>query len=142
MKTRLLLLPQLLIVTFLLLSDAFGQKVIPKSTQEQIPQAEADSVALQPFPASEITEEFDKSRSLLSTALKQQLSLEKRAGYSSELDTLLSTINDFLGDSTITSLVGASNRELNQHTLRAQFYMNQIESLQGRLSRVANGLES
>ena len=142
MKLRRLLLPVLFIITFILPCKATGQGVLPQNPREETKQEQPDSVALQPFPATEITNELGTTGSLIIASLNKQLTPEFISGNTSEIDTLLSGIEALLGDSIVTSLIDKSRRQLEQVSLRAQFHINQIVTEQGRLSVTAKGLES
>ena len=142
MKLRRLLLPVLLFVTFILPGKVTGQGVLPQNPREETKQEQPDSVALQPFPATEITNELGTTGSLIIASLNNQLTPEFISGNTSEIDTLLSGIEALLGDSIVTSLIDKSRRQLEQVSLRAQFHINQIVTEQGRLSVTAKGLES
>ncbi len=142
MKYRTLLLSALLFVMFVLPRNTSGQGIIPQTTQEEATQAEPDSVALQPFPATGITEAFGTAHNLINASLKKHLTEEVVIGYTTQVDTIFYGINRFLGDTTILTLEGAGVRALNQISQRALFFMDEIDALQGRLSRVAIELES
>jgi len=132
----------LILIVQLVSSGTAGQGVIPQTTRQETPQAQPDSVAPQPFPAVGITESFGATSTLIFEALNKHLSKETIDGYKKELDTLISGINGFLGDTTVLSLKSVNRRELDQTTLRAEYYINQLKPLQDRLATVARGLES
>ncbi|MCK4749953.1 MAG: hypothetical protein KAT15_23010, partial [Bacteroidales bacterium] len=95
----------LLLLSFALLfvssTASLGQGVIAKSTQEGTTQSTSDSIQIQPFEPTKITEAFSQSNSLISESGQSRLSKDAVAGYTSEIDTLFSTVQGFLSDSTI-----------------------------------------
>jgi len=141
MKMRLLLLSALLTTILLLPYLTSGQDIFSQTTENETTQAETDSVALLPFPVMGITKEFGATNRLLNEAGEKHLPREKLLRFTGELDTLLSQINNFQGDSIIYSLENVSSRELDQINQRAQYYMNEIDGLQDRLSRIASELD-
>ena len=141
MKIHCLLLSALLTILLLLPYKTSGQEIFPQTTQDQTTQVEQDSLALQPFPVIGITKEFGATSRLLKEAEEKHLPQDELLGFTSELDTLFSQINVFQGDSIIYSLENVSSRELDQISQRAQYYMNEIDGLQNRLSRIATELE-
>jgi len=142
MKMRTLLLPTLFFTIFSLQVNLFGQDIFPQTTQDGTAQAKTDSVVLTAFPLTEITQEFSTSNSLLSEALSKHLTREEISGYTDQVSTIFSEVNEFLGDSSTISLKGVSSRELDLISERSQVYMDQIKGLQGQLSKVAEELES
>jgi len=132
----------LILIVHLVDSSAAGQGVIQQTTRQETPRAQPDSVAPQPFPVVGITESFGASSTLIFEALNKHLSKETIDGYNKELDTLIFGINGFIGDSTVLSLKDLNRGELDQITLRAEYYINQLKPLQDRLSTLARGLES
>ncbi|MCK5694128.1 MAG: mechanosensitive ion channel, partial [Bacteroidales bacterium] len=138
---RLLLLSAFLTTILLLPYKTSGQEFFPQPTQNEISQEGTDSVALLPFPVMGITKEFGITSRLLQEAGEKHLPKEELSEFTSELDTLISQINLFQGDSIIYSLANVSSRELDQISQRAQYFMNEIDGLQDRLSRIASELE-
>ena len=132
----------LILIVHLVDSSAAGQGVIQQTTRQETPRAQPDSVAPQPFPVVGITESFGASSTLIFEALNKHLSKETIDGYNKELDTLIFGINGFIGDSTVLSLKDLNRGELDQITLQAEYYINQLKPLQDRLSTLARGLES
>ncbi|MEN8155504.1 MAG: mechanosensitive ion channel domain-containing protein [Bacteroidota bacterium] len=132
----------LLTLTFLLVSNVVrGQGVIPQTTQEETPQTTTDSLRIRPFESTAITEAFSASNSLISESGQSHLSGEVIAGYVSEIDTLFSTIHQFLADSTVITLQDVSIRELESITQRAASYRGTLDQLQDRLAKGAVDLE-
>jgi len=142
MKLYRILIPSLLLATFIIPFKVSGQGVLPQNTGEEASQVQTDSVALQPYPASEITNALGTTGSLIITSLNKQLTPEFISANAKEIDTLLSGIGLLLGDSVVRSLPGKSRRQLEQVTLRAQFNINQIEPVLGHLSGMAKELQA
>jgi len=142
MKLYRILIPSLLLATFIIPFKVSGQGVLPQNTGEEASQVQTDSVTLQPYPASEITNALGTTGSLIITSLNKQLTPEFISANAKEIDTLLSGIGLLLGDSVVRSLPGKSRRQLEQVTLRAQFNINQIEPVLGHLSGMAKELQA
>ena len=124
----------LLTLTFLLVSNITrGQAIIPQTS--------TDSVRIRPFESAAITEAFTASNNLISESGKEYISEEVIDGYTSEIDTLFSTIRQFLADSTVIKLQEVSIRELESISHRATSYMGSLDQLQGRLSKGSKELE-
>ncbi len=142
MKMRTLLLNIILFASFILPQKLSGQGIIPQTTQDETAQVNPDSVVLRPFPATGIAKEFGTTNDLIISSDRMYLTEEQVARFASNTDTLFYQINLFLGDSTTLKLDSASNRELDEIGLRAQFFINQIALLQERLTKQAEDLES
>ncbi len=142
MTIRTLLLPAIFFTILISPRNLSGQEIFPQSTQDQTALVEADSVALQPFPTIGITDAFVASNRLINAAENKQLTEEDSSSFTSQVDTLLSKTNVFLGDSTTVTLEDMSIRELDHLSQRAQMLMDQIEGLQSRFSRTAGELEA
>jgi len=142
MKMRALLLTIILFASFILPYKLSGQGIIPKTTQDETAQVNPDSVVLRPFPITGITKEFGATNDLIIGSEKKYLTEDQVARFSSNSDTLFYQINFFLGDSSTINLEGVSSRELDEIGQRSQFYMNQVEVLQERLTKKAMDLES
>lgn len=139
---RLLLLSVLLTTIILLPFKTSGQDILPQTTPDATTRVETDSVELRAFPLIGITKEFGSTNRLIDEAGDMQVSKEAFQDFTSDLDTLVAQINDFLDDSTTRNLKNESPRELDQIGKRAQHYTDEIEGLQARLAKVANELES
>ena len=118
-----------------------GQGVIQKSSQEGDTQSATDTIQIQPFESTAITEAFSAASNLISESGKAHLSEDVIAGYNSEIDTLFSTIHGFLSDSTIITLEDVSVRDLENFSQRANFYMGGLDQLRDRLAKGATNIE-
>ena len=142
MKMRLLLLSAFLTTILLLPYRTSGQEIFPQTNMNETSQVETDSVAPQPFPIMGITREFGATNRLVAEAEDSHISQEDIDKFSTELDSLVSGINEFLSDSTLWSLENLSSRELDQIAQQDQFYLNQNEDLMNRLTKIAGELEN
>lgn len=142
MKTRRLPLPVLLFLSFILSHNLNAQEVMSQTLAEEPSQANSDSVVLKPFTTIGITQQLETTNRMIIESGKQHLTEEEVAAFSRELDSLFSQVTRFLGDSSTVTLEGLSARELDQISLRAEFYQNQIVGLQDRLSKETKVLES
>jgi len=142
MKIRTLLLSVLLTSVLFFPSNSFGQGIIPPESQNESTQAEADSLSQLPFPVVGITRELGVSERLLSESEDLDLDQETLDGFASDVDSLLAQVEFFMGDTAIYSMEGLSTREMDQVGQRNQFYVDQIDDLTNRLSKVAKELEN
>ena len=142
MNMRTTRLTFLLVSSFMLHLNLYGQDIFPQTTQDETPTAQADSVILQGFPITEITQAFTETNNLLSEALSRQLTQEYMSAYAEDEATLFSGIDEFLVDSGTIYMDSVSSRELDVISQRAQVYMDQIELMQRKLSKAAEELES
>lgn len=139
---RTLLLTIILFASFILPHKLSGQGIIPQTAQNETAQVNSDSVVLRPFPVTGITKEFGATNDLIVGSDKNLMTEEQEVKITSDTDSLFSQVNLFLGDSILLTLEGRTNRELDEISQRAQFYLNQIEVLQNDLSKVAEDMES
>jgi len=131
----------LLIASLTLHLNIFGQDIFPQNTQDETPPAQTDSVVVQAFPITEITQAFTETNKLLSDALSRLLTEEYMTAYAEEEATLFSGIDEFLVDSSTIYMDSVSSRELDVISLRAQVYMDEIEAMQRKLSKEVEDLE-
>jgi len=141
MRTRFRFHMSLLLILFISMASLFGQGVIPQTTQETSPVAEADSVIIHPFETTEITEAFNQSYSLISSSSNLHISEEVMSDFTTEIDTLFGVISQFMDDTTVVSLKGVSTRELGQITQRADYYIQELGKLQDVFSNKVEELE-
>jgi hypothetical protein len=139
---RTLLLTIILFTSFILPQKLSGQGIIPQTTQDETAQVNPDSVVLRPFPVTGITKEFSTTNDLIVGSDKNLVSEDQQVKITSDADSLFSQLNLYLGDSTLLTLEDLSNRELEEISMRSQFYLNQVEVLQNDLTKVAEDLES
>lgn len=142
MKMRRLFLPVLLFATFVFSHHLSAQEVFSQTTQEETSQVKPDSVTLQAFPSIGITQELGATSRLIIASEKAHLTQDVLDGFTSESDSLVSHIREFLGDSITMTLEKESSRELKQISQRAEFHIHHVEGLQARLSKESNALES
>jgi len=122
-------------------STISGQGIIPEDAQEETSMTEADSLAQQPFSIVGITRELGATERLISASEDLDLDLETLEGFASDVDSLFVQVEGLLGDTAIYSLENISSRELDQVSQQDQFYMDQVDDLMNRLSRIARELE-
>ena len=142
MKMRTLLLTVLYLIPLMQPVFLVAQGIQPANNQEEARQVEADTLPPQPFPGIGITSEFENTSRLLSESAGKHLSQETVAAFRTEADTLSAQIQGFLIDTSNYSLKEISTRELDQLNFRAQYFTDQIDALQGRLSGISDELES
>ncbi len=142
MKQRSLLISALFLIVSLISFQVRGQAVLSQDTEEQLTQTETDSVVLQPFPSTGITQAFSATNSLIIESGRQHLSEETLQKHTAEIDSLFSEINGFLGDSSIVSLEGISVRELDEISNRARAYESRLDTKSEELTGVARQLEN
>jgi len=142
MYIRTLLLTILFSIHSILPSNLSGQGIIPAGNQDETTQLGSDSVVLQPFSSIGINKEFSATNRLIAESENKLLTPDTRTEFSSDVDTLSTEIGGFLQDSSITSFDKHGSRELDQISQRTQFFIDQIEALQDRHSKVSSEIES
>ena len=128
---------QLLLFMALFMSYSFtllGQDIPPQEKQEEILQEQADSLQKQSFEAIEITKAFNESNSLITGSGMKHFSEEVISGFMGDVDTLFSTVNQFMGDTNVIAVKGVSIRELEFMAQRADYYHGELEQLLNSLS--------
>lgn len=129
-------------VLFHLLLPLWAQGILPQTaTQEVVEQAGSDSVQILAFATTEIPNAFGRSNALISESGQQHFTEKIIASYQEEVDTLFFVIRHFLGDSTFLTLEGISSRELDQIAVRVDYYQDELDQTQGRLSNMAMDIE-
>jgi len=122
--------------------SASAQGILPQITQAVKPEETRDTVQILPFEPKEISDAFNASSNLIREAGNRHITGETIDRYKKEVDTLLSVIDRFLGDSTITRPEGASIRELDQNSQRAGYYKGELSKFQNRLAGEVRELEN
>ena len=111
-----------------------GQGILPQEEQEETPQEQTDTIQKHSFETTEITKAFNESNSLITESGKKHFSEEVISGFMEEVDTLFSTISQFMGDTIVIAVKGVSIRELEFMTQRAGYYHGELEQLLNMLS--------
>lgn len=135
-------IPIFLFIVFTFSSSGFllGQTSDTINNQVPGPSPQDDSLTEARLEPTAITDAFVLSNSLLLDAGKKHFDEEAIGRYREEVDTLFSSIDHFLGDSSIIAKNGVSLRELDVITQQAVFYQGEMSSLQQRLSGAADRL--
>ena len=142
MKTSILQL--FFILCFSMLSPTLlqGQGIIPQKSVEEVAEIARDSVVLRPFPAARITEAFSATGNQITQSARLHLTRTDIASFSIELDTLLSEIQVFMGDSVIQNIEELGIRELETIVNQARVLISELDDMQDRLSVRALEIES
>ena len=111
-----------------------GQGILPQGNTEETPQEVTDTARIKLLLVTQITEAFTASNSLITEAGKRHYSEKAIALYEEQVDTLFSSINHFMDDSTVIAKNGISVRELDVITQQAGFYLGELKQLQKSLS--------
>ena len=125
---------------FSILLAASGQN----STQQIEPAetaVDADSLALQPFETTNITEAFSLSGNLILDAGRKNFTDEDLTVYASEVDSLQQAIIQLGGDSILANLAEIDVKELNLTIEGVDYLLGLLQELQDQLSVKATELK-
>lgn len=103
---------------------------------------QADSLAILPIPATQITTEYDESLKLISRSGDLQLSEKEIKELETQLDTVFSLVDNFLEDSILKRMDGANIRELDYARNLVNNQVDNIADFQTLLSRRTKEIES
>ncbi len=142
MKTKRFLYSSIIFSAIMLPSILLGQNILPQPAQDDRVGPKADSVVLEAFPVTGITEAIGATGIMLAEAEKHDLSDQALEEYFIEIDTLSADIAEFMGDTTTLNLEEANTRILDQITTRIRLFIDRIDLLQGDLTPVALDLEN
>ncbi len=119
-----------------------GQGILPQEEQEETPQEQTDTIQKPSFESTEITKAFNESNSLITESGMKHFSEVVISGFMGEVDTLFSTISQFMGDTIVIAVKGVSIRELEFMAQRAGYYHGELEQLLNRLSDKTGGISA
>jgi len=123
------------LVTLLTLANlSFGQ--------DPEPALNSDSLALQPFESTKITEAFSLSGSLILEAGRKHFSDADLFAYAAEVDSLQRAILQLEGDSILANLNEIDVKELNLTMENADYFLDLLQERQDRLSVKAAELKA
>ena len=118
-----------------------GQGVFTPAKQDDQPQPDTATVQILPIPLSKITTAFNESFTLINESGNLRLTEDEVNDFSNQIDTLISVIDPFLGDSLLMSFEGFNIRELENASSRANIYFEQLSQLEQSLIRRSKGSE-
>ncbi|MCK4749265.1 MAG: mechanosensitive ion channel, partial [Bacteroidales bacterium] len=119
-----------------------GQGVLSRENQLTQEQTEADTVQILPIPSTRISEAFNESFSLINELNSDRITEDALKEYNIQIDTLVSVVDYFLGDSSLRSLEGTNVRELDNIVHRSDYYTGELSRIKDRLSKNASETEN
>ena len=133
---KLTFLKSLLIVLFgvILMVASTGQNLLSRPSQTSTSQSDTAVIQIQPVSQSEITEASSRVFTLLSVSKEQLMPETEKNGYRSQVDTLLSMIDEFFSDTSILRLEELAPLELENYQGRADNYIAQLSTLKKQLT--------
>ncbi len=129
----------------LLFNSAFalwGQETIPAESQNEQEASESDTIEVINVEATQISEAFTESNSLMLEAGQKHFTPEAISSYTDEVNLLFSDIRLFMRDTMVIEKNGISYRELDLIEQQINFYLEEVKHLQERISDEAGALNT
>ena len=132
MRTHAIRLSIAVVTLLTLFTMSFGQDP-EQQDQGSEPAVNSDSLALQPFESTMITEAFSLSGNLILEAGRKHFSDADLIAYAAEVDSLQGDILQLEGDSILANLNEIDVKELNLTMENADYFLGLLQELQDRL---------
>ena len=122
-------IPSILIILSFSISVS-GQGVLTPAKQENQPPPDTAIVQILPILVSNITAASNESFTLINESGNLRLTEEEINDFSNQIDTLISEIDPFLGDSLLMSFEAFNIRELENTSSIADIYIEELSQLE------------